>query len=261
MADLIANRLGQSEPNQRRRVQINAAVYWPLGLSIYGWAVLNYLAQGGEELLLCLTLPPSLFDGFLSGLSATLYLISPTALAAEWGLMVLAMMLPMTIPHLSPFCMRLFRNMQLGAVLAALGGFVLVWLAIGLFAVPLMLVLRAVAFVDGMAWFVPAFAYGLAILWSYSALRQKMFRRCHVVPVVCGQGGAVYRAALGYGVRLGGYCGATCGFAMAAPMLSGQGILAMALVTHVLLKERLSHRVTPAQTAVPLALIGSMALF
>ena len=246
---------------RRRRRTTNAAAVWGLSLSALCWATLAILAQRGDHLALCLTPPATLIDGVMAGLSAQLYQLSPLGLAAEWALMIGAMMLPLAVPHLSIFQARLYRRMQQPALAAALAGFVLVWLGIGFVAVPLMLVLRAVAGVDGWGWLVPVLAYSAAILWCFATPRQRAFRQCHAVPVVCGNGPAVYRTAFGYGLRLGSRCSITCGLAMAAPMLSGQGILAMALVTHVLLTERLSHRTTPWQTVVPLGLIGVMAAF
>ncbi len=244
-----------------RRVSGNAVAFRLLLLSAAGWMVLGYLSTSGDGLALCLSAPATLIDGFLSGLSAQMFAISPALLVGEWVLMILAMMVPLAVPHLTIFCARLYRPMQRPALAAALAGFLLVWGAVGIVVIPLMVALRAVAIIEGFAWVVPLLAYGAAIWWSYAPARLWAYRRCHVVPVVYGKGRDVYWAAFAYGLRLGGWCSLTCGLAMAAPMLSGQGILAMALVTHVLLKERLSYRVTPAQTAVPLVLIGVMTAF
>ncbi len=247
-------------PPHRRLINITTA-FWPLLVSAFAWATLIFMARGGASLELCLNPSASLAKDFLTGLKLQLFQVSPWALVKEWGLMVLAMMLPLAVPHLSIFCARLYRPMQRRAMVAVLSGFVAIWLVIGLFAVPLMLALRALASVQGLAWVVPVLAYGAAILWSLSPTRQKVLRRCHMVPVICGQGYAVYHAAFRFGVRLGVLCGTTCGLAMAAPMLSGQGILAMALITHVLLTERLAHQALMAQTAMPLAFVGLMAAF
>ena len=217
------------------------------------------LAQSGVQMVLCFSPAQSLVDGFTAGLAAQIYQISPGLLALEWGLMVLAMMLPLTVPHLSVFCARLFRKQQIPALFAALCGFVLIWLAIGLVLIPIMLGLRALAAIEGYETLVILMAYGAAIGWSWSPWRQAAFKRCHWVPVIYGKGWPAMLASGLYGLRLGLLCLATCVFAMIAPMLAGQGVLAMALVTHVLLMERLSHRPRPIHTALPLAMIGVLA--
>ncbi|MBY5974188.1 DUF2182 domain-containing protein [Ferrimonas balearica] len=242
------------------RVVSNPAVPWCLGLSAISWLALWALSLGGGTLMLCLTAPQVSLDGIRRALAATLFVASPAALALEWLLMVLAMMLPLALPHLGIFCARLYRDMRLAALGAALAGYLGIWMLVGLATVPLMLLLHALTATEGLSLVVPGLAWLMAIGWCYAPARRNALRRCHAVPVMYGRGADVYRGAFRYGIRLGGDCLVSCGFAMAAPMLAGQGIAAMALVTHVLLAERLRHRPTIAQVALPLTLIGLTAL-
>lgn len=179
----------------------------------------------------------------------------PAALAAmAWSAMVLAMMVPLALPHVSVFCTRLYRHQRLPAMLSVNGGYILVWVLAGAALVPLVVVGRSVG---GL---VPVLAWGAALGWTLAVTRAQLLRRCHAVPVAYGQGPRLYRSAFGYGLRLGGLCFAACFPAMAAAMVSGQGPAAMFLLTHVLLTERLSPRPSPRATASALALVAATAL-
>ncbi len=237
------------------------AALWCLPAAAVGWVGLALLAKSDLGLALCLGAPTQGWvAGFSSALDYQLFAAAPVWLAGEWALMVLAMMVPLALPHLAVFRNRLFRRDQDAATCAALAGFILIWMLMGIVAVPAMLGLHALAMLPGMGWAVPVSAYAIAIAWCFAGVRLRAFRRCHAVPVLHGTGKPVRRGAARYGMRLGGHCVGTCGFAMVAPMLAGQGLIAMALVTHVLLVERLAHRPAVGMTALPLALLGTAAL-
>lgn len=143
---------------------------------------------------------------------------------------------------------------ELRASLTSMAGYVGVWVLLGL---PyLWMFLLAAAMESITVWpVVPLGIYGVAIVWSFSRLRQKALRRCHPVPALFGNGTDHAKAAGVWGMRLAFYCATVCFFAMSAPMLSGQGLVGMMIAIHVLLTERRTLRSTPRQVAIPLVLL------
>ena len=237
----------------------NPGVYLPLGLSALAWATLALLTEAGIPLALCTSGSGSIGSGLASAIAVEWFYLSPGQLVIEWLLMVAAMMAPLAAPHLVIISAQSFPDRRLPLTLAALGGYVVVWAMIGPLFIGVMILLRAASAATGAGALAPVIAFGIAVIWCFAWQRQRALRRCHAVPVLYGRDGAATRAAALYGLRLGLLCAVVCAPAMAAPMLAGQGLLPMALITHVLLQERMHLRPRPAFTAVSLALIGAMA--
>jgi predicted metal-binding integral membrane protein DUF2182 len=240
---------------QSKAIQ-NPGVIWPLLLSALGWLVLALFSGRSGGLELCLGVGSGTFERVRASFDLGLFLANPVRLAAEWAAMVAAMMLPVIVPHLSILCARTHPAFKRQVLVAALAGYLGIWLLLGVPLVPILLLTHAVGEVISWPILLPVLAYGAAAIWLFVPIRCAALRRCHRVPIFYGGSTAQQRGAFTYGMRLGGVCAVICLPAMAAPMLSGQGLMAMFLVTQVLLSERLTPSPRAAVFVVPMGLIA-----
>ena len=175
----------------------------------------------------------------------------------HWFLMVLAMMLPMAAPQARLVALRsLWPRRHRSAVVFTVG-VVGVWLAVG------------AALTTAVAWLgvdpsvrLAATLLVLAGGWQVSPLRRRLLRRCGSVRLRAADGRAADLDCLAAGGRAGALCVAGCGAAMVpmavAPM-DGSGLVLMAGVLVVLLRERASGPNPAARVGRPqqaLALLG-----
>lgn len=232
---------GRGVPFLRRAALRNPGVLWPGLLTLAGWVGLAALAGSAGGLALCLGVGGA---AVWTSIDAAIYYAEPGRLALEWAAMVAAMMAPLALVSLAPLAARTAPAAKTVVSVAALLGYGSVWLVMGLIAVPVILVLKSGLEASGLT----ALAYVPAILWAGMSARQRWLTALHRVPLF--YGGYLASDAARYGARFGFGCAITCLPIMAAPMVAGQGLLGMALVTHLLLSERTS----PAPRALPMRL-------
>lgn len=231
----------------------NPGLVWPLALSAAGWAGLLSLAQQGA---LSLCLPLANWSG---SIKATLYFANPDLLGLEWAWMVLAMMGPLAAISLGSLSARTAPAFKLSVTGCALLGYLAVWFALGGLVVPLLLIFQSVAFaLDLPGVGLGLLAYLPSLLWAKAALRLRRLPILHRVPLLGGQ--RQWASALRYGVFHGLRCARSCLPIMVAPMLAGQGLLAMALVTHILLAERIAHFPKRAPLRLAVLLLAALSL-
>ncbi len=245
-------------PIFRTDILANPGLSVPLGLAALAWLALGLLARSSGGLPLCIGGPNAFGWQLQSAWVAEVTCLDPM-IAVRWALMVFAMMLPVAAPHFSVAVAKTRPRHQGVVLAAALISYVVVWLALG---VPYLVLFVISAAIDGASpWPLgPVGVFGLAILWSLLPLRQSALRRCHRVPAFFGGGPAQAQSAANWGAGLAVDCAAVCWPAMAAVMLSGQGIMGMFVVTHVLLSERLAERPRKPFTTWPLALLACAAV-
>lgn len=245
-------------PIFRKDIVANPGLSLPLGLAVLAWVYLIGASQIHGGLPLCIGGDGGLGTKLQSALSAQWAMLDPR-LGVTWIAMVVAMMLPITATHFSVAVAKTLPRYRWHVLAPALAGYIGVWLLLGVPYFGLFLLGAAVESLT--VWpVVPGVIYGLAIAWSFASLRLIALRRCHPVPAFFGNAQDHAKASGIWGAKLAGYCAGVCFLAMSAPMLSGQGLMGMMIVTHVLLTERRTSRPHPRLVALPLVFIFGVAL-
>ena len=203
-----------------RRVAWRHPHWWALGLSGAAWAWLAAAAMraGGH-----------VHGGDLA------------RAAAGWTAMVLAMMLPLIVPHLRFAAQRSLWRRRHRAVGGVLVGYVAVWLAAGALALVAWraigaVVPAAVASGSGAAWLLVS---GAAV-WHALPRRQQALAACHHERPLAPRGWQADRDCLRYGGEVGVRCVAACGGLMLACAATGHGLAPMLLATGIAVVERRS---------------------
>src|SRR5262249_34691186 len=148
---------------------------WLVGLGtiiLIAWVL---LALGGGALSLpaiCTAgaMPPS------ASLDLALISNSPLKLASSWGLMVVALMLPVAVAPLWHLRARTFARRRGRSTLMFIAGFVAIWMAAGIVLQTAALVARLS--VPGPAACAAA-AIALVLFWQVSPAKQWFLNRCH----------------------------------------------------------------------------------
>jgi predicted metal-binding membrane protein len=224
------------------------AVRWPdawlIGLGaiiLIAWVM---LALGGSLVSLAV-----ICSAGAAPLSASLDLAlifnSPMRLAGSWGLMVVAMMLPLAVAPLRHVRARTFTRRRERSTLAFIAGFIAIWMAAGVVLQTVALLLRWAALPAPQAsiWL----AIALALVWQISPTKQWFLNRCHQRPPLAAFGLAADRDALLFGLRNGAACAGACWALMLPMLLIAEGqFVAMIAVTLFGLAESLE---SPARLA------------
>jgi predicted metal-binding membrane protein len=161
----------------------------------------------------------------------------PGALAAGWGLMLVAMMPPLLIAPMTYIWDRSLARRRGRSLALFVGGYALAWLPVGIGLAELAVAARA-AF--GGAAIPLAAAVLAASAWQASPWKQACLNRCHRLPRLSAFGLAADRDALRFGVTHGFWCAGSCAAAMAVPLFLPFGHLpAMVALAACLFSERL----------------------
>lgn len=148
--------------------------------------------------------------------------------AAQWAVMLAAMMGPVVVAPLQVLRARSFRRRRGRTTALFVVGYGGVWMAagVGLGVLGPMVGLAA--------------AVGMAVVWQCSPWKQVCLNRCHRLPETAAFGRAADVDALRAGAAHGGWCVGSCWALMVVPMLLPAGHLAgMAAVGVVMVSERL----------------------
>ena len=144
----------------------------------------------------------------------------------HWGVMVLAMMLPVVAPSARRVAMRSLWHRRHRAMASFVLGYLAVWFAVGA------VVVAAFAVAGTPPWVLAAVLL-VAAVWQVAPPRRRVMRRCGVVaPCAVSDRGCAEA-----GLRTGARCAFTCGPVMAAMAVS-HGLLLMSALFCVLLSER-----------------------
>lgn len=167
-----------------------------------------------------------------------------------WGLMVVAMMVPLMIEPLRWIAFQSFHHRRHRAILLFLVGFLAPWLLLG---VP-------VAWLRTMSWghhplIAPAL-FGLAALWAMVRLRQRALVFCHWTMPLAPSGWKAERDCLQYGSTIGASCVVTCALLMVACSFTGHNLVAMVGGTVLGAIERTSFRPPTVRIAVGAVLLA-----
>lgn len=223
--------------NERARARRRVATGLLLGSGL-GWAGL--LAAPDHTLLLAFCRGSGTAWSWPS-LRALLDATPLASLAAHWGLMLAAMMLPTLVSPLMHVHQRSFRQRRVRAALLFLAGYAAVWTLAGALLTLVQLLVNASlpASATPLVW--PALAAAaVALVWQCSPAKQRCLNRSHTHRALAAFGRAADRDALAFGLEHALWCVGSCWALMLVPMLMAHGHLAaMLAVTVVMVGERL----------------------
>ena len=167
-----------------------------------------------------------------------------SSLAADWALMLAAMMLPTLITPIRHVLDRSFKRRRPRAVALFLLGYTSIWMAAGSVLVAAQLALSVLAPHS----YLPAFGVGLiAFVWQCSPLKQRCLNRGHNHSELAAFGIAADLDALRFGVAHGVWCVGSGWAVMLFPMLLPRGhSAAMAAVTVLMISEHLEAPRAPS---------------
>lgn len=218
--------------------QLAAALrFYVLGTSVAAWILmLAWPALSGEAL------PTSLCSAGSAAWLTPDWLVTT---GPAWMLMVVAMMLPLSIPALGHLWLSTFAEVRWRAIALFLAGYGATWLMAGWTMKAIeMLVRNAAADLH-----LPTLATAavLALVWQVSPAKQCCLNRCHAHPPLAAFGWRAARDALALGLRHGAWCVGSCWALMLLVLLLPQGHVAgMGVAAVLMFSERLDHPRPPA---------------
>ena len=208
-----------------------------LGASVAAWILmLGWPAWSGDAL------PASLCSAGSAAWLTPDWLVSA---GLGWLLMVVAMMLPMSIPALAHIRLSTFAQDRRRAIALFLGGYGALWLMAGWAMKAIEMLVRNAA----TDLHLPALAAAavLALVWQVSPAKQCCLNRCHAHPPLAAFGWPAARDALALGLRHGVWCVGSCWALMLLVLLLPQGHVAGMVAAAVLMfSERLDPPRPPA---------------
>jgi predicted metal-binding membrane protein len=216
-----------------------ARVRYPvLAASAVAWAVLAAGLSGSHVNANFLCTENGMASAPAS-LAILLALNPPSAIAAAWALMLVAMMSPLLIPAIHHVRFSSFANRQARSIALFLAGYGAVWMACG--AVLTGIKFAALAFAPQS--YIPAAASALvALVWQASPFKQRCLNGCHDNRPLAAFGLEADLDALRFGLTHGLWCVGACGALMLFAVLLPEGHLAaMAAVAILMFCERLEE--------------------
>ena len=229
---------------------------WAVAPALAAWAVLFLTTETGRGLEFCFGAGTGSLGAAGSAIRAEFALIDPGRVAADWLLMVVAMMLPLALPAVAHVAARSYLRRRNRSLALFVTGFTLAWCAAGGLAIPVLLLSDAILDSAGLGHLGGIIGCSIAALWQLSPAKLLALRRCHYRPSMPAVGRAADLGALTYGLGHGLRCLRSCLALMVPPLFGGQHLLAMAVVMLLLLAERATDRPSFRGSAQVLLLLG-----
>ena len=239
-----------------RRAPGTPAFRWSIAPAVTAWLLLAWLSGHDRALSICVVPRITLLDGAMASVAAGFAALDAPRWVGEWALMIAAMMLPLLVPMIGHVAYRSFVPRRDRAVGLFVGGYVLTWLAVGVVACVVLIVVRGALASLGLA---PAFGLigcTAAALWQLSPAKRRAVNRCHGTVALRPFGAAADADALQFGFLHGGRCVRACLPTMALPLLGGHSLAAMATIFAILLAERARPTPQYGLSAIALLLLG-----
>jgi predicted metal-binding membrane protein len=232
------------------------AFRWLLAPAAAAWLTLLWLSAFEHSLALCVAPRATLLEGFSANMAAGFAAIAPGRWAAEWALMIVAMMFPLLVPMVRHVAARSFATQRERSVGLFVASYALVWLAAAaLCSVALVAVRAAFQALDLAAW-TGLICCALAAAWQLSPAKVRAVNRCHGTVPLRPWAHDAARDAIGFGLLHGTRCVRACLPVMVLPLAGGHGLAAMAAVFAILLAERARPRPQYRLSAIVLVLLG-----
>lgn len=228
---------------------------WLFGAAGAAWAVL-LLQSGGW-------LPPALCLSPLSGgssrfireweafVGSSLFLTTVQA----WGLMLVAMMLPLLAGPLLQLTVQSFPRRRNEARMLFLAGYALTWAAALTMILALLLGIRSLGMSGPVQLAQPAL-FAVAAWWQGTFWKRRALAACHRPGLIRAFGWQASWDSFRFGLSHGSACVANCWFAMAAMSFGDHSTLPALALAMVLFAERNDMRPQIRASQVILLLLG-----
>lgn len=223
----------------------------PLGVSLLGWVLLARLAwlpgAGNDPMAGMDHSQLTVGGGFWAAFGHELLV---------WLLMLIAMMLPTTVPAVRYVAFASRRTRRQRSVLAFSLGYLLAWLPLGVLVSLLLVTLPPLGPAP------VAIVLALAGGWELTRVKRLALRRCHRTSPVRFDGPAADRSAAGFGWQHGRTCVLIGGPAMVALTALGHPAIATMIVAAIMFGQKIirrSERWTPG-VAIGAVLAGLLVL-
>jgi predicted metal-binding membrane protein len=234
------------------------AFRWLLAPSAMAWLALLWLSAGEHSLALCLAPRETLLEGFFASTAAGFSAIAPGRWAAEWMLMITAMMFPLLVPMVRHVAARNFAAQRERSVGLFVASYALVWLAAAALSSVALVAVRSAFLAIDLATWTGLICCTLAAAWQLSAAKVRAVNRCHGTVPLRPWAPHADRDAIGFGLLHGTRCVRACLPAMVLPLAGGHGLGAMTAVFAILLAERARPKPQYRLSAIVLVLLGVM---
>jgi predicted metal-binding membrane protein len=222
-----------------------ARIRYPvLAISALGWGV---LVAGPSLRIPGVDVYCSAMGGGLTTLAASfsmaLALHPPSALAAWWALMLVAMMSPLTIAELHHIRFTSLARRRARSIALFVAGYGGVWMVCGV----VLTGIGIAAMTSAPGSYRPAMMTGLiACVWQASPLKQRCLNKCHDNPPLRAFGWEADLDVFRFGWTHGVWCVGSCGWLMLFPLVLPDGhLMAMAAVAVLVFSERLEDSAPP----------------
>jgi predicted metal-binding membrane protein len=154
----------------------------------------------------------------------------------SWVLMVAAMMLPFVLDSVRAVAVGSFWARRHRAVAGFLVGYLTPWLALGVLAAGM----REVSWTH--TYTAPALGFTVAVLWQMTSMHRRALVACHRRRPLAPLGWQADRDCFRFGGTIGVACVSSCWPLMLACLLSGHGLIAMAVGMAIGAAERWPFR-------------------
>ena len=167
-------------------------------------------------------------------------LAGATFVFAQWLLMVVAMMVPLSVAAIRTTAARSLWRRRHRSIAAFLAGFVVPWAIAGV-----------VISIGTAAWMpadartagaITAVTFAAAFLWQRSPAARRALMTCHGTRPLAPTGWAATRDAAAFGLSIGGHCVISCWVLMLGCAMSGHHPLVMLAAAAVGVVERTAPR-------------------
>jgi predicted metal-binding membrane protein len=216
-----------------------------LAALVAGWAWMTLMALHGPNLLDERALARDQIGHELGG----------------WLVMAVAMMVPSTLPEVHHVAFNSLWHRRQWAMAVFVGSYLAVWALFGLVALPIAAGARALVPGGGDADFLVAAVLMVAAAWELTPVKRRALRACHLTIPLPPLGRKADIACARFGLRHGRSCVVGCWAVMLAMAAAGHGsLLLMALLTTIVLAEKVAVQGTRFVRPAALALLGAAAV-
>lgn len=205
-----------------------------LAISVLAYALLSLLPEGGFVAGLCGNLSIGAVWFYISAVPWS-WTVGP--LAADWGLMIVAMMTPLVAPQVARIVWASRRERQLIAAAIFLLGYWVIWFLTMVVLIPAAMLVTWIfgADLDLLA------ALAVALVWSASPSAQRARNLCHRTRPIRAFGPGVLMDSAQRGLSVGASCIAACWPWMLVPIaVQSVHLATMILVGAYLFADRIA---------------------
>ena len=203
--------------------------WWAIGVAMSAWLMLVAMSVQA--------IGPTSVERHLH------YGSEPRSIAAttmHWQLMVVAMMIPLTVPSLRFAAFRSLWPRRHRAIAMFLTGYLAIWLLVGV-SIACLLAWEP-RLTDVWKKGATAAAFVLVAAWQWTPMKRRALVKCHATVPLAPRGWRADRDAIRFGWMAGRSCFVNCGISMVACTLTGHHAVALVACAWMAFQERYSWR-------------------